>query len=40
LGVLKKINGLQDRNGSNNWEIDDRVVGSARYSSEKMSYPE
>jgi len=40
MRVLKKRAGLQDRSGSNNWEIDYQAVGSAQDSSEKVSSPE
>lgn len=40
MRVLKKRGGLQDRSGSNNWEIGNQTVGSAQDSSEKVSSPE
>lgn len=40
LRVLKKRGRLQDRSGSNNWEIANQTVGSAQNSSEKVSSPE
>lgn len=40
LRVLKKRGRLQDKSGSNNWEIDNQAVGSAQDSSKKVSSPE
>lgn len=37
LRVSKKTSGLQDRNRSNSWKIDDQALDRAHYSSENVS---